>query len=129
MKKRHILLIVLFSFLPFIHIFLTNNLPHTSDGEVQIPRMAAFYKALRDGHIPVRWAGDLNYGYGMPLFNFIYHTPFYISSILIFLGFSLVQTFKFILFISFLLSGIFMFLFAQSFIKDNKKALIITLLY
>jgi hypothetical protein len=105
-------LIILLAFLPFVSIFATRDLPHTSDGGVQIPRMAAFYTSVVDGHFPVRWAGNLNYGYGMPLFNFIYHTPFFLSTALIALGLPLVFSFKLLLFISFLLSGIFMLLFS-----------------
>lgn len=123
------LLIIILSLLPFVSIFTTNQLPHTSDGGVQIPRMAAFYTALKDGHIPVRWAGNLNYGYGLPLFNFIYHTPFFISSFLIWLGIGLIDSFKLLLLISFLLSGIFMFLFSSVFFKDTKTALFVTMLY
>lgn len=131
MKKSVIILIILIvlSSLPFIHMFLSPDLPHTSDGEVQIPRMAAFYKAIRDGHIPVRWAGDLNYGYGMPLFTFIYHTPFYISSFFIALGVPLVSVFKLTLYFSFILSGAFMFLFAKTFFKSDKIAFLVALLY
>ncbi len=131
MKKSLNILIILIvlSSLPFIHMFVSPDLPHTSDGEVQIPRMVAFYKAIRDGHIPVRWAGDLNYGYGMPLFTFIYHTPFYVSSFLIALGIPLVSVFKLTLYFSFLLSCIFMFLFAKTFFKREKIAFLVTLLY
>lgn len=130
MKSFYIpLIIIILSLLPFVSIFTTNQLPHTSDGGVQIPRMAAFYTALKDGHIPVRWAGDLNYGYGLPLFNFIYHTPFFISSFLIWLGIGLIDSFKLLLLISFVFSGIFMFLFSSAFFKDNKTALFVTILY
>jgi len=120
---------IFLSILPFISIFSNPNLPHTSDGGVQIPRMAAFYKSVRDGHIPVRWAGDLNYGYGMPLFNFIYHTPFYVSTVLIALGIKLIPTFKVVLFLSFLLSGISMYLFSKEFFEDDRKAFFVTILY
>jgi uncharacterized membrane protein len=65
----------------------------------------------------------------MPLFNFIYHTPFYISSILLFIGFSLVLTFKLILLFSFILSGIFMYVFTKEFFQDEKKAFFVTILY
>lgn len=123
------LVIIVLSFLPFLSVFFSSDLPHTSDGEVQIPRMAAFFKAVKDVHLPVRWAGDLNYGYGMPLFIFIYHTPFYISTVLIGLGVSLVTSFKILLWFSFLLSGIFMFLFSKDFFNDDKKAFFVTLLY
>jgi hypothetical protein len=131
-KKQFVLylcIIILVSILPFLGILLTPELPHTSDGEVQIPRMAAFYKAVTQSNIPVRWAGYLNYGYGLPLFNFIYHTPFYISTILIGLGINLVLTFKIVLALSYVFSGIFFYLFAYEFFEDSKVALLTTILY
>lgn len=122
-------LIALLSCLPFITIFSSPELPHTSDGGVQIPRMGAYYKALKDVHIPVRWVGDLNYGYGLPLFNFIYHTPFLISSALISLNVGLIPTFKIVLALSFILSGIFMLGFTREFFSDDKTAFLITVFY
>lgn len=127
--RSRILLIIILSLLPFIIIFTTPLLPHTSDGGVQLPRMAAYFKALTDGHFPVRWAGDLNYGYGLPLFNFIYQFPFLITSLLIFLGFGLVSSFKIALAASFVFSGIFMYLFVRQWLGDEKKAMIVTLFY
>lgn len=126
---RYYFLVLILSCLPFIGIFLTSLLPHTHDGLVHLARIGAYFKALGDGQIPVRWAGDLNYGYGMPLFNFMYHVPYIISSFFIFLGAGLVSAFKITLVLSFLLSGIFMFGFSLEFIKDAKKAFLITLFY
>lgn len=91
--------------------------------------MAAYYKALAGGQIFPRWAGDLNYGYGMPLFNFIYHLPYLISSLFLFLNVNLVTSFKLVLTLSYLLSGIFMFAFAKAFWNDEKKALLVALFY
>lgn len=122
-------LIFILSCLPLISIFLTSLLPHTHDGFVHLARIGAYFKALADGQIPLRWAGDLNYGYGMPLFNFIYQVPYIISSLFIFLGAGLVNSFKITLALSFLLSGIFMFGFSIAFFKDIKKAFLATLLY
>lgn len=126
--KYHIL-VLLISALPFIIIFTTSLLLHTSDGGVHLPRMGAYYKALVDGHIPVRWAGDLNYGYGLPLFNFMYPLPYLVSSFFIALHTSLVTTFKLDLSISFILSGLFMYVFAKEWLKDEKKALLLTIFY
>jgi len=122
-------LIVLFSLLPFSWVFLSPNLIHTHDSLVHLARMAAYYKALGDGQFPVRWAGDLNYGYGMPLFNFIYPLPYFISSLLLFLGFGLADSFKIVLFLSFLFSGLFMYWFAKKFFQDKKKAILATFFY
>lgn len=127
--KRNLLLVCLISFLPFIPILLNENLPHTSDGLVQLPRMVAFFQSIQDGHIPVRWAANLNYGYGMPLFNFIYQTPFWISSLFLAMDFSLIFTFKLLLLFSFILSGVGMYYFANEFFNDEKTAFLVTVLY
>lgn len=122
-------LIIVLSLLPLVSFFVTSDLPHTHDGLVHLPRMGAYYKALLDGQIPPRWAGDLNYGYGLPLFNFIYQLPYFLSSILIFLGLGLVGSFKIVLTASYILSGIFMFAFGKSFLNDDKKAFLVSVLY
>lgn len=126
---KHYIAILAISLLPFVFILTTADLPHTHDGGVHLPRIAAYVKALRDGHIPVRWAGDLNYGYGLPLFNFMYQTPYALGSLFVFLGLSLVNSFKVILVISFLLSGIFMYRFSELFFKNKEKALLATVFY
>ena len=126
-------LIMLLSLLPLVGIFSKNELFHTHDGLVHLSRIGAFYKALLDFHIPVRWAGDLNYGYGMPIFNFIYHLPYIIASFFIFLGLGLVNAFKVSLALSYILSGVFMFLFAKEFFNPSadgeKKAFLIAVFY
>src|SRR3990167_10321031 len=103
---RVYVLIVAISCLPFLSFFLTSDIPHTHDGPVHLARMAAYYKALSSGQILPRWASDLNYGYGMPLFNFIYHLPYLLSSLFIFLGINLVTTFQIVLALSYVLSGV-----------------------
>lgn len=127
--SKAFLLIFFLSLLPLLSIFVTTDLPHTHDGVVHLSRMAAYFKALRDGHILPRWAGDLNYGYGLPLFNFIYHTPYLVSAAFLSLGLSLVMTFKLVISISYILAGIFMYLFAKSFFKNEKIAFLVALFY
>lgn len=126
---KHYLIILAISILPFIIVVASPDLFHTHDGLVHLPRMAAYYKALTTGQILPRWASDLNFGYGMPLFNFMYHTPYLISALFIQLGFSLVQSFKIVMLISFLLSGIAMFAFARDLFDDTKKAFLVTIFY
>ncbi len=130
MKLLHqYLAIVAISTLPFVPFFITTDIPHTHDGPVHLARMAAYYKALTDGQILPRWASDLNYGYGMPLFNFIYHTPYLVSSLFLAMGFGLVVTFKVVLALSFVLSGIGILLFAREFFKDDKTAFLVAIFY
>ncbi len=126
--KNHLLIIII-SFIPFLPVLLRPELPHTHDGLVHLPRMAAFYKALLSGHIPVRWAGELNYGYGMPLFNFVYHMPYIIASFFLFFGSGLVFAFKLTLLVSYILSGLGMYLFAKTFFEDEKKGFLCAVFY
>lgn len=126
---RHYIFVVIFSLLPFLAIFINPLFPHTHDGPVHLARMASYHKALTDGQLPIRWAGDLNYGYGLPLFNFIYQTPYLIAFLFLSIGFGLVASFKITLFLSYLFSGIFMFLFTKEFFNDQRKAFFVTVFY
>lgn len=126
---RYIGLLLLLSFLPLLALFTTSQMPHTHDGPVHLARMAAYYKAINGGQLFPRWASDLNYGYGMPLFNFIYQTPYLIAALLISLGTNLVTAFKITIALSFIASGVGMFGFAYSLFKNPKKAFFITIFY
>jgi len=126
---RYYFFIFILSVIPFLGILSTNLLPHTHDGFVHLARIGAYFKALQDGQFPVRWAGDLNFGYGVPLFNFIYQVPYIIASLFVYLGFGLANAFKITLVLSFILSGLFMFGFSSSFFKDLRKAFLATIFY
>jgi len=126
---KHYFLVIAISLVPFVSIFSSPLAPHTHDSPVHYARMAAYYKALTEGQILPRWAGDLNYGYGMPLFNFIYHIPYLVTSAIIGLGGGLVFSFKAALLIAFALSGIFMYRFALTLFKHEGKAFVATILF
>lgn len=126
---KHYLLILAISLLPMLPMFTTAAMPHTHDGPVHLARIGAYVKALADGQLVPRWAGDLNYGYGTPLFIFIYHLPYAIAALYVRLGFGLVASFKLLLATSFLLSGVFMFAFAKAFFKNNTTAMVVALFY
>ncbi len=126
---RNSLIILIISLIPLLTILLMSDFPHTHDGLVHLARMGSYYKALSDGQFPVRWAGDLNYGYGMPLFIFIYQLPYLISSFFVYVGFSLASSFKITLGLSYIISGFFMYLFSKQLLRDEKKAFFVTILY
>lgn len=126
---KHYFLVIAISSLPFVSMFLTPLAPHTHDSPVHFARMAAYYKALTEGQILPRWAGELNYGYGMPLFNFIYHVPYLVTAIPISLGSGLVLAFKIALLVSFIFSGLFMYAFTLRLFRHEGKAFIATMLY
>ncbi|PIS13820.1 hypothetical protein COT65_02145 [Candidatus Shapirobacteria bacterium CG09_land_8_20_14_0_10_47_13] len=126
---KYFWLVVILSFLPLAAIIFNPLLVHTHDGPVHLARMGAWFKAFMDGQLPVRWAADLNYGYGSPVLIFMYPWPYFLATVLVGLGLGLAAAFKSVLVLSFLVSAVFMFLFAQEFFKDKKVALLTTLLY
>jgi hypothetical protein len=58
------LLLLLCIHVIFLFPLFRSGIHVTHDGENHLARFAAYKKAISDGHIPPRWAGDLNYGYG-----------------------------------------------------------------
>ena len=66
-------------------------------------RTAEMLTGLQEGQFPVRWSGNLGYGYGMPLFAFYAPLPSYVGAIIYWLGFDLIATTK----ILYLLTSVF----------------------
>ena len=108
------LVAVLFAFIavvPLLHV----GLPPTHDGEYHVVRFYEFDKTLRNGNWYPRWAEDLNNGYGVPLFNYVYPLPNYFASIFHFLGSSFIDAFKLNMFIASILGAAFFYLWAKEF--------------
>lgn len=92
-----------------------SGLPPTHDGEYHVVRFYEFDKSLKGGEWYPRWAPDLNQGFGIPLFNYSYPLPNYLSSFLHLFGASFIDVFKIELYLSLLLSGIFFYLWTKRF--------------
>jgi len=112
----------------FLMPLLKLGLPQSHDGESHVARISAYHQGLKDLQIPVRWAGNLNYSYGSPLFIFFYPFPYFIGSFLYFLGISLETTFKLIMGLSFIVAPVCFFLWARYIFKKN-VALIASIFY
>lgn len=109
-----IIIVCLFAFIagfPLLH----KGLPPTHDGEYHIVRFYEFYKTLVDGNLYPRWAQDLNNGFGIPLFNFVYPLPNYIASFFHFFGISFIDSFKLEMFFAILIGAVFFYLWAKEF--------------
>ena len=124
--------VLLFSFLitiPVILPFFHSGYFPTHDGEWAIVRLADMFRTLRDFQIPARYSGNLNFGYGYPLFNFSYPLPYYLGIFPHFLGIGFVDTVKILFAGSVLLSSYFMFLLSKSLWKNNWAGIISSVLY
>jgi hypothetical protein len=51
------------------------------DGIFHIYRTEEALSMLKAGQFPLRWAGNFDQGFGIPLFTFIYPLPYYITSV------------------------------------------------
>ena len=85
-------------------------------------------KTIKLGQIPPRYVPDLSFGFGYPLFDFVFPLPFYAAESFHLLGLSLVDSIKAVFFLSIVLSGYFMFLLLREF-STKALSLIGAILY
>lgn len=83
--------------------------------DLQVIRQLVMDKCFQDGQVPCRWSEDMGYGYGYPLFNYYPPFPYYLGEV--FRPFSLpyVDIVKVLVVLSFLASGLTMYLLAREF--------------
>lgn len=114
LKNFYLLIVILLTIISSHSLFHSGLLP-THDGEYHVIRFFEFDKAIRSGDLYPRWAPDLNNGFGVPLFNYIYPLPNYIASLFHLLGFGFIDAFKLNLFFATLVGTIFMYFWAREF--------------
>lgn len=114
LKDSLLLLAVLLAILYSHSLFHSGLLP-THDGEYHVVRFFEFDKTFRDGSLYPRWAPDLNNGFGIPLFNYVYPLPNYIALLFHSFGFSFIDSFKLNLFFATVIGAIFSYLWSKEF--------------
>jgi uncharacterized membrane protein len=127
LKSKYVLFLLVITFFavkPLLH----SGLPPTHDGEYHVIRVYEFDKALRDGNLYPRWAADLNNGYGVPLFNYVYPMPNYFGEIFHTFGASFIDAFKLNLLVATLVSVLFFYFWARLFL-GNTAALTAAIFY
>lgn len=107
-------LVLLFGLISVLSL-LFPGLPPTHDGEYHVVRFYEFDKTLRSGDWYPRWAPDLNNGYGVPLFNYVYPLPNYVAALFHFFGISFVDAFKLSMFFATIIGSAFFYLWAKNF--------------
>lgn len=114
MKKHWGLLIVfLLSYWAIVPLLRPGFFPIHDD--VQVVRVQQMAQALKDGQLPVRWAGDLGYGFGYPIFNFYAPLAYYVGAIFNLFGLNVLLATKLMMVLGILLSGVMMYFLAQEF--------------
>jgi hypothetical protein len=107
-----LVVVLVFAFISIYSLIHTGFFP-THDGEYHIVRFYEFDKTLRDGNWYPVWASDLNYTFGVPLFNYVYPLPNYISSLFHFFGISFIDTFKINLILASIIGAVTSYLYGR----------------
>jgi hypothetical protein len=112
-EKNTVLLLLILT-IPVIGSLFVPGFYGASD-EVHIAWLYEMDRTVKAGQIPPRFVPDLSYGFGYPLFNFVFPLPFYIGEIFHTLGFSFVDSIKAVFLVTIPLSAIFMYLLVREF--------------
>jgi hypothetical protein len=103
-------LLALFAVLPLL---AHAGLPNTADGPAHLMRQVELNQAWRDGILYPRWAPDLAYGYGMPLFHYAPPLLYQASQLLHLTGLPLDASMKGTVILMMFLYSMGMYLFAR----------------
>lgn len=127
-KKIIPLILVIFLGLFISSPLLQPGIYPTHDSEYHIIRFYEFFNTLKGGNFYPRWAPDLNNGFGIPLFNFVYPLPNYFAVLFHIIGFSFIDSFKVSMVVALLISGILFYLWMKEFIS-TQASIIASVLY
>src|SRR3989344_680609 len=106
-----IFIVLILSFFSVKPLLMSGFFPIHDD--TQVARVYEMGKALSDGMFPVRWAADLGYGYGYPIFNFYAPLAYYFWGALNLLGLDALVSTKIMMIVGIILSGVFMYFLAR----------------
>lgn len=120
-----LIIIVIPVILPYFH---PGFFP-THDGEWAVVRLADMFRSLRDQQFPVRYSGNLNFGFGYPLFNFAYPAPYYLGVLLHFIKIGFVDSIKFLFAVSVIFSAFTMYLFSLKLWNSKIAAVLSAVFY
>jgi hypothetical protein len=108
-----IIVLIIFIHVVYVLPLAKPGLPKNHDAQLHTARIAAYYKAFADGHIPPRWASDLNYGYGTPLFIFYSPLSGILGSFLHWLGANFEDSYKILIASAFIIAPVSFYLFIR----------------
>ena len=112
-KKINLLvLLIIISLLPLFSMLRAGTY-QSGDLSAHVLWTMSFSKILLTEHIIPKWTPEFYAGFGDPYFSFAYFLPYLLGSIFHFIGFSFLASLKLLMGISFILSGVFMYIFVK----------------
>lgn len=116
--SKYIWYIVIILSIPAVRYLFVKGYFGVSD-DLHIGWLFEMDRAIKMLQFPPRYVPDLSFGFGYPLFTFVYPFPFYIAEIFHLLGFSLVNSVKLVFGLSIPLSMYFMYKLLKNYMKDS----------
>lgn len=108
LKNNIFLFLVILLSIPAIIALFHFGFYGASD-DLHIAWLYEMNKIISIGQIPPRFVADLSFGFGYPLFNFVFPLPYYIGSLVHLFGFSFVDCIKIVFGFSLMGSGVAMY--------------------
>ena len=116
--SKYLLLVILILSIPAVRYLFVNGYFGVSD-DLHIGWLFEMNRAVKSLQFPPRYVPDLSFGFGYPLFTFVYPLPFYIAEIFHLIGFSLVNSVKLVFGLSVPVSMYFMYKLLRVYMKED----------
>ena len=125
--NRYCIGLVLLLLIPAVWALFVSGYGGLSD-DIHVAWLQQMVVTLLAGKYPPRYVPDLSFGFGYPLFNFVFPLPFYLGSLFHFLGLTLVGSLKAVFGVSLVASFFSMYLLLKH-LSGKWLALIGALVY
>jgi hypothetical protein len=109
----HLILVVLLTMFAIGPLLQPGFFWGAHDARHSVYFLYEFDRSVQEGILYPRWSPDITFGYGYPLFNIYSPLAFYLGEIFHLLGLDFLWAIKMVFAVSFVLSGVCMYLFVR----------------
>ena len=111
MKIKELLILILLVIPATLSLFKPGFFGASDD--MHIAWLQQIDQSIKEGQIPPRYVSDLSFGFGYPLFNFIFPLPYYLGEIFHLVGLSFTYSIKAVFIFSLFASALTMYFLAK----------------
>ncbi len=116
--SKYLWILILILSIPAVRYLFVYGYFGVSD-DLHIGWLYEMDRAVKMLQFPPRYVPDLSFGFGYPLFNFVYPLPFYVAEMFHLVGLSLVNSIKLVFGLSIPLSMFFMYKLLRVYMKED----------
>ena len=122
--KKKILSFLPYFFIIILSLYLLKDLlkvgfPYTHDGHSHLARLANLWLTLKSGQFPPRFAPNLDYNFGYPVFNFNYYFSYFFALVFRVFKFSFETSLKTNIIIFYTLGGLGVYSWTKKYTKNS----------